>query len=71
MRSCVGVGPVGVGETVTDPAGVVGIPEQEGFDTVVDPGANGLYEFEDQSDAIPQRIYPNYDVCWSSTKSSN
>lgn len=31
-------------------------------DTVVDPGANGLYEFDDQSDTIPQRIYPNYRV---------
>lgn len=32
------------------------------IDTVVNPGANGLYEFADQSDAIPQRIYPNYRV---------
>ena len=32
------------------------------IDTVVNPGANGLYEFVDQSDAIPQRIYPNYRV---------
>lgn len=32
------------------------------IDTVVDPGSNALYEFEDQSDAIPQRIYPNYTV---------
>ena len=32
------------------------------LDTVVNPGANGLYEFADQSDAIPQRIYPNYRV---------
>lgn len=32
------------------------------IDTVVDPGANGLYEFDDQSDEIPQRIYPNYQV---------
>lgn len=32
------------------------------IDTVVNPGANALYEFADQSDAIPQRIYPNYRV---------
>lgn len=32
------------------------------IDTVVDPGANGLYEFDDQSDGIPQRIYPHYKV---------
>jgi hypothetical protein len=32
------------------------------IDTVINPGANGLYEFADQSDAIPQRIYPNYRV---------
>ena len=32
------------------------------IDTVVNLGANGLYEFADQSDAIPQRIYPNYRV---------
>lgn len=32
------------------------------IDTVVDPGGNGLYEFDDQSDRIPQRIYPNYTV---------
>jgi len=32
------------------------------IDTVVNPGSNALYEFEDQSDAIPQRIYPNYKV---------
>lgn len=32
------------------------------IDTIVDPGVNDLYEFEDQSDAIPQRIYPNYRV---------
>lgn len=32
------------------------------IDTVVDPGANGLYDFSDQSDSIPQRIYPNYSV---------
>jgi hypothetical protein len=31
-------------------------------DTVVNPGADGVYEFRDQSDAIPQRIYPNYRV---------
>jgi hypothetical protein len=32
------------------------------IDTVVNPGANALYEFADQSDEIPQRIYPNYKV---------
>ena len=32
------------------------------IDTIVDPGANNLYEFDDQSDEIPQRIYPNYQV---------
>lgn len=31
------------------------------LDTVVDPGANGQYEFlSDQADVIPQRIFPNY-----------
>jgi hypothetical protein len=34
------------------------------IDTVIDPGANGLYQFDDQSDAVPQRIYPNYEVQW-------
>ncbi|MGH8700567.1 MAG: hypothetical protein ACREVR_05250 [Burkholderiales bacterium] len=32
------------------------------IDTVVNPGSNTLYEFEDQSDDVPQRIYPNYKV---------
>lgn len=32
------------------------------IDTVVNPGSNNLYEFVDQSDDIPQRIYPNYRV---------
>jgi len=32
------------------------------IDTVVDPGANEIYQFNDQSDNIPQRIYPNYSV---------
>jgi hypothetical protein len=32
------------------------------IDTVVNPGANNLYEFNDQADDIPQRIYPNYSV---------
>lgn len=32
------------------------------IDTVVNPGVNALYEFSDQSDDIPQRIYPNYKV---------
>lgn len=32
------------------------------IDTVVNPGADALYEFRDQSDAIPQRVFPNYTV---------
>lgn len=32
------------------------------IDTVVNPGLNAVYEFNDQSDEIPQRIYPNYRV---------
>jgi hypothetical protein len=32
------------------------------IDTVVNPGANNLYEFADQGDAIPQRVYPNFSV---------
>lgn len=32
------------------------------IDTVVDPGANGLYDFSDQGDSIPQRIFPHYTV---------
>jgi hypothetical protein len=32
------------------------------IDTMVDPGASGEFEFDDQSDDIPQRIYPNYDA---------
>jgi hypothetical protein len=32
------------------------------IDTVVHPGVDGLYEFDDQSDAVPQRIYPAYRV---------
>ncbi|HYO75348.1 MAG TPA: hypothetical protein VE010_02700 [Thermoanaerobaculia bacterium] len=32
------------------------------IDTVVDPGVNNIYEFNDQADEIPQRIYPNYKV---------
>lgn len=35
------------------------------IDTVVDPGIGGVYEFDDQADDIPQRIYPNYDVTWN------
>jgi hypothetical protein len=41
----------------------------ERVDTIVDPGANNQYDFNDQSDAIPQRIYPNYKV--TGTTSSN
>jgi hypothetical protein len=36
------------------------------IDTVVDPGSNATYEFDDQGDEFPQRIYPNYDVTFSS-----
>jgi hypothetical protein len=32
------------------------------IDTVVNPGTNNLFEFYDQSDNIPQHIYPNYKV---------
>jgi hypothetical protein len=32
------------------------------IDTVVNPGSNAIHEFDDQSDDIPQRIYPNYKV---------
>ena len=32
------------------------------IDTVVNPGADNIYQFNDQSDSIPQRIYPNYSV---------
>ncbi len=32
------------------------------IDTVVNPGANGVHEFSDQGDDIPQRIFPNYAV---------
>lgn len=35
------------------------------IDTIVDPGVGGVYDFDDQSDEIPQRIYPNYDVAWN------
>jgi len=45
------------------PMGLEPLPTaQRRIDTVVNPGSNGLYEFEDQSDNIPQRIYPNYAV---------
>lgn len=30
------------------------------LDTVVDPGVDKIYQFYDQSDAIPQRIYPAF-----------
>lgn len=32
------------------------------IDTISNPGASTRYEFDDQSDDIPQRIYPNYTV---------
>lgn len=34
------------------------------IDTVVNPGENAIYEFDDQSDDVPQRIYPNSTVTW-------
>jgi hypothetical protein len=34
----------------------------ERIDTVVNPGENNQFEFNDQSDDIPQRIYPKYKV---------
>ena len=48
------------------PMGVEGAPRaRDRIDTIVDPGVEGRYEFEDQSDATPQRIYPNYEVTWA------
>lgn len=49
------------------PMGTEGAPvARDRIDTVVNPGLpNGLYEFDDQGDSIPQRIYPNYKVTWS------
>ncbi len=32
------------------------------IDTITNPGINGVYDFDDQSDTIPQRIYPKYTV---------
>jgi hypothetical protein len=38
------------------------------IDTVVDPGpGDNLYQFEDQADSVPQRIYPNYQVTYAGT----
>jgi hypothetical protein len=43
------------------PMGFEGVPTALArIDTVVNPGANSVYEFNDQSDDIPQRIYPHY-----------
>lgn len=42
----------------------------ERIDTVVNPGANDLYEFEDQSDDLPQRIYPRYRVSASAANAT-
>jgi hypothetical protein len=43
------------------PMGFEGVPTALArIDTVVNPGANSIYEFNDQSDDIPQRIYPHY-----------
>lgn len=38
------------------------------IDTILNTGANDLYEFDDQSDFFPQRIYPNYRVTWSNQR---
>ncbi len=32
------------------------------IDTITNPGTNNLYDFADQSDNIPQHIFPNYKV---------
>ena len=48
------------------PMGYETVPASlERIDTVVDPGADNQYEFVDQSDDVPQRIYPNYKVTGS------
>jgi hypothetical protein len=53
-------------EWASVPMGNEGTPAARNrIDTVVNPGANALYEFDDQADSIPQRVYPNYDVTWS------
>ena len=54
-------------EWTSIPMGTEGNPNARNrIDTVVNPGTpNGLYEFIDQSDNIPQRIYPNYSVTWA------
>ncbi|MEH6828505.1 hypothetical protein [Parasphingorhabdus sp.] len=45
------------------PMGLEALPTAlDRIDTIVNPGANNIYEFDDQSDNIPQRIYPNYAV---------
>lgn len=47
----------------TVPMGGEPVPQAlDRIDTVVDPGADQQYAFDDQSDNIPQRIYPNYEV---------
>lgn len=45
------------------PMGLEALPlARERIDTIVNPGDNNRYQFIDQSDNIPQRIYPNYAV---------
>ncbi len=45
------------------PMGLEALPlALERIDTVTNPGPDGAYQFEDQSDDIPQRIFPNYSV---------
>jgi hypothetical protein len=35
------------------------------IDTIVNPGDDSSFDFDDQSDLFPQRIYPNYAVSWT------
>lgn len=45
------------------PMGIEALPGSLArIDTIVNPGADGVYEFDDQADDIPQRIYPHYKV---------
>jgi hypothetical protein len=48
------------------PSGAEGNPTaRDRIDTIVNPGSNNLYDFDDQGDSIPQQIYPNYQTTWS------
>ena len=45
------------------PMGTEALPlARERIDTISSPGVDSQYQFHDQSDDIPQRIYPNYTV---------